>query len=224
MSKSIFLSEKQKNFLDYLIHFSKENRNMMPSIQVMSEDLGISVASLREQMELAKNLGLVTAQPKKGVEIMPYRFSPAVSKSLYYAVNLDYKNFLQYSEVRNHLEKSFFLESVHSLDFKDLKYIQCLIEQAFNKLGGNPIQIPHEEHRNYHLAYYSRQKNIFLTGILEAYWDIYELVGLSLYTDLDYLNSVWDFHSAILQNVMDGNLDKAHDLLVVHMDFIYKRV
>jgi DNA-binding FadR family transcriptional regulator len=223
MNNSIHLSDKQRAFLDYLIGFHKQNKGSIPSIQAISEDLGFSTATLREQMELAKNLGFISAQPRKGVELLPYKFRPAASKSLYYAVNLDYSFFFQYSEVRSHLEKAFFLESVRLLNQEDLYTIQKLVREAFEKLNGDPVRIPHEEHRGYHLAFYSKQQNIFLTGLLEAYWDVYEQMGLNLYADLNYLKNVWEYHKKILDLCMEGQHQEAYHLLGKHMEFIYER-
>ena len=223
MSNSINFSDKQKAFLDYLISFGKRNRKSIPPIQDISLELGMSPASLREQMELAKNFGFISTQPKKGVELLPYKFTPAASKSLYYAVNLDYDYFFQFSAIRSHLEKAYFLESVSLLSNDDLLAINNLVKSAFQKLNGNPVQIPHEEHRNYHLAFYVHQKNIFLTGILEAYWDVYEHMGLSLYSDLAYLKNVWTYHKKIAELCLEKNYQEAYQLLGKHMEFIYER-
>lgn len=223
MDNSIKISDKQKAFLDYLIQFNKQNHRNLPPIKEISKVLNMSTASLREQLEMAKNLGFISAHPRRGLEILPYRFSPAASKSLFYAVNLDYAYFFQYSEIRSHLEKAFFIESVALLTKSDFITIQNLIDKAFQKLNGNPIQIPHEEHRKYHLAFYSHQKNIFLMGMLEAYWDVYELMGLNLYNDLDYLKNVWTYHRKILEVTQSGDLKAAYGLLGTHMEFIYDR-
>jgi DNA-binding FadR family transcriptional regulator len=223
MNNSIHLTDKQRAFLDYLISFHKQNKGSIPSIQSISADLGFSTATLREQMELAKNMGFISAQPRKGVELLPYKFTPAASKSLYYAVNLDYSFFFQYSEVRSHLEKAFFLESVNLLSQEDLCAIQKLVDAAFEKLNGDPVRIPHEEHRDYHLAFYSKQENIFLTGLLEAYWDVYEQMGLNLYADLNYLKNIWEYHKKILDLSLEGRFKDAYHLLGKHMEFIYER-
>jgi len=223
MSNSINFSDKQKAFLDFLISFSKKKGQSIPPIQEISSELGMSPASLREQMELAKNLGFISTQPKKGVELLQYKFTPAASKSLYYAVNLDYDYFFQFSAIRSHLEKAFFLESVSLLSKVDLLAISNLVKSAFEKLNGSPVQIPHEEHRNYHLAFYAHQKNVFLTGILEAYWDVYEHMGLSLYSDLEYLKNVWTYHKKIAELCLEESYQEAYQLLGKHMEFIYER-
>lgn len=223
MNNKQVLSEKQEEFIDYLIQHSKQGKTRIPSISEISKDLGISSACLREQLELAKNLGLIKIQPRKGIEILPYQFSPAVIKSLYYAIKLDRKYFDQFSELRNHLEKSFFIEAVKLLDEDDISKLNSLVESARLKLEGDPIQIPHNEHRKYHIHIYSKLNNRFLNGMLEAYWDTYELVGLDVYTDLNYLELVWDYHQQIIDAIEKKEIEKAYDLLIDHIQLIYQR-
>ena len=194
MVKQTILSDKQRGLLDYLIEKAKNPQSEIPTIQKISSELGFSTACLREQMELAKNLGIISAQPRKGIEILPYKFKPAVEKSLYYAIKLDHTYFHQFSELRNHLEQAYFIESARLLNENSIKELKKCVDQAQAKLKGFPIQIPHQEHRNYHLSFFKPLKNVFLMGLLESYWDMYEQVGLDLYNNLEYLITVWDYH------------------------------
>jgi DNA-binding FadR family transcriptional regulator len=217
-------SNKQRGLLDYFIEKAKNPHSKIPSIQRISAELGLSTACLREQIELAKNLGLISAQPRKGIEILPYQFKPAVEKSLYCAVQLDNAYFYQFSEIRNHLENAFFIESSRLLTREDLNEIEGLINRAELKLKGKPIQIPHLEHRKFHLSIYKHADNVFLKGLLESFWDLYENAGLNLYNDLEYLKNVWDYHKKIADNINLKNYDRAYELLIAHMGLIDERV
>lgn len=223
MVKQTIFSDKQRGLLDYIIEKAKNPNAEIPTIQKISEDLGVSSASLREQMELAKNLGFISAQPRKGIEILPYEFKPAVIKSLYYAIRLDQSYFYQFSDMRNHLEKAYFLESIMLLTSIDLDKLRRLVDQALIKLNGVPVQIPHSEHREFHLAIYRPKNNNFVIGILESYWDIYEQVGLNLYNNLDYLKNVWEYHQKIVDKIKTQDFDDAYKLLVLHMELLDKR-
>jgi DNA-binding GntR family transcriptional regulator len=55
------------------------------------------------------------------------------------------------------------------LTLADQAELQALIQRAFEKLDGHPIQIPHSEHRQLHLTIYSRLNNPFVNGVLEAF-------------------------------------------------------
>jgi DNA-binding FadR family transcriptional regulator len=218
-----FLSEKQTNFIDYLLKFSFENKKNMPSIQQIGNDLGLSNPCVREQIELARNLGLISIQPRRGITILPYKFNPAVSKSLYFAIKSDIGFFNQFSNLRSQLEKAYFYNSIQLLEESDLSDLDEIINTALNKLSGHPIQIPHQEHRSFHLKIYDRLNNVFVKGLLESYWDIYELIGLDLFTDFAYLENVWNYHEKIIKAIKKEKFIEAFRLLDEHMDLIYER-
>ena len=223
MKNNNILSDKQSVFIEYLLSIAKGNKNNIPSIKHISQELGLSIPCVREQMELARNLGLIKVQPRKGISILPYDFSPAVVKSLYYAIKSDIDYFHQYSVLRNQLDKSFFIESAKMLDNSDIFAIISIVQRAINKLNSNQIQIPHQEHRSFHLRIYSKLENMFVKGLLKSYWDMYELVGLDLFIDLPYLEKVWDYHGRIIMMISSGEYKKAYQLLEEHINLIYKR-
>lgn len=130
-------------------------------------------------------------------------------KSLYYAIKSNKDYFNQYSDLRNNIEKSFFIESAKLLDKSDIFAIQSIVKRAISKLSGDQIQIPHQEHRAYHLKIYSKLENLFVKGLLKSYWDMYELVGLDLFTDLSYLERVWNYHSRIIIMIANRKFKKA---------------
>jgi len=223
MVKNPLLTHKQDELIQYLLDKSNHSSRDIPPINQISQDLGISAASLREQMELLKLIGAISAKPRKGLQLLDYQFAPAVTKSLYYAVKLNLEYFSQFSEIRNHLEKSFFIEAAVLLDSREIDQLRECVLAAKQKLDGEPPRIPHDEHRKFHLLIYEPLKNIFLNGILEAYWDTYETVGMHEYTDLYYLQKVWRFHERIIEQIHDHNLNDAFEILVKHMEMIYTR-
>ena len=86
------------------------------------------------------------------------------------------------------------------------------------------MQVPHEEHRGLHLLIYSHLGNPFVTGLLEAYWELYEAVGLNLYGgDIKYLREVWDYHGQMVDCISSGNYDEGRDALISHMDLLAQR-
>ena len=223
MKSHSFISQKQDQFLEYLISHHVNNDDSILSIRQISEDLEISAASVRELLELGKNFGLINARPRKGIEILPYNFYPAVVKSLYCGIKINKTLFQQFSDLRNQLEKAYFIRAAESLTIEDWKDLEELVYRAKRKLKSNPAQIPHTEHRKFHLLIYRHLENIFVTGCLEAFWDVYELIGMNLYEDLKYLNRVWKYHEEIAHQISKGNLDDAAKSLSDHMEMIYTR-
>jgi DNA-binding FadR family transcriptional regulator len=218
-SNSIQLSP----FLAYLARFEGIDNDHLPPLIEISRELGISIASLREQLEVARMMGLVEAKPKIGLRKLPFAFTPGVILPVSYAVTIDRRHFDRFSELRNHVESAYWFQAVALLTETDQVHLRKLIVEAREKLYGHPIQIPHPEHRELHLSIYRKLDNIFVTGMLEAYWDMYEAEGLSFYTDMDYLKKVWDYHELMVESICSGEFQKGYQAMVDHMDLISHR-
>jgi len=211
-------------FLRYLAA-SEEAENGLPTLNELSQELGVSVASLREQLEVARALGLVEVKPGRGgTRRRSFSFTPAIRQSLGYALALGDGHFQKYSELRNHVESAYWHEAVQKLTDKDKQELQALVTRAWDKLRRTPIQVPHEEHRNLHLLIYSRLENPFVTGILEAYWDAYEAMRLNMLTGgYEYLQEVWQYHQKMVEAIFNNDLTAGYEALITHTDLLYHR-
>ncbi len=210
-------------FFRYLASHT-EAENGLPSLNELSRELEISVPSLREQLEVARALGLVEVKPRTGTRRLIYSFTPAVRQSLGYALALNDDHFRKFAEMRNHLEAAYWHEAVARLTNEDKLELQTIITRAWEKIRGTPVQVPHEEHRRLHLAIFSRLDNPFVTGILEAYWEAYEGVGLNVFAGgYEYLQEVWRYHQQMVESICDGNFEIGHEALVKHTDLLYHR-
>lgn len=209
-------------FMRYMAD-EKEDGERLPSLTTLSQELGVSVASLREQLEVARALGLVEVRPRTGIRRLAYTFKPAVLKSLSYAAAIQPELFQAYSDLRNHIETAYWYQGVQSLTEEDHERLRSLVDQALTKLSGTPIQIPHTEHRELHLSIYRRLNNPFVTGILEAYWETYEAVGLNVYADISYLQTVWAYHRRMVEAICNGNASEGYRALVEHTGLLFQR-
>lgn len=213
-------------FMNYLASHARENQSRdtrVPPLADLSRELGISVARLREQLEVARAIGLVEVRPRTGIRRLPYTFLPAVRQSLTYALTLDWDHFLAYSDLRNHIEASYWDEAVQLLTPEDHEILHHLIEIAWEKLRGQPIQIPHSEHRRLHLCIFGRLENPFVLGLLEAYWEAYEAVRLDLFADYDYLQQVWKYHQRMVEAICSGDIIAGYEALVGHKELLFHR-
>jgi DNA-binding FadR family transcriptional regulator len=223
------LSSEFLNYLaDHHLNHAAANRasidpDRLPTLNEVSKELGVSVALLREQLEVAKAIGLVEVRPRTGMRRLAYSFLPSVRLSLSYAITLDWANFLAYSDLRNHIEAAYWDEAACKLTIQDQDRLNTLLQQAWDKLRGQPIQIPHLEHRQLHLTIYSRLENVFVQGLLEAYWEAYEAVGLSLFADYHYLEQVWGYHQQMVEAICQGNFKLGYQALIEHRDLLFHR-
>lgn len=213
-------------FLTYLSDRARADDDpcSLPSLSGLSEELDISISRLREQLEVAKALGLVEVRPRVGIRSLPYRFTPAVRQSLFYAIKQDHKFFEEFLDLRRHIEYAYLPQAVEALTDEDKEVLQELIHCAWEKLNGRPVRIPHEEHRKFHLTIFRRLENVFVTGLLEAYWDAYEAVGLDVYADMEYLEKVWQYHEKLVESIIAGEMDRSLRLLKDHFDLLIDRL
>ena len=206
-------------FLQYLASHEQAEQSL-PALTALSQELGVSVASLREQLEVARALGLVEVRPRTGIRRPPYSFSPAVRQSLQYALALDKNNFIAFADLRRHVETAYWHEAVQVLTPEDHNALKVLVARAWEKLRGAPIEIPHLEHRELHLTIYHRLNNPFVSGLLQAYWDAYETVGLNVFTDYHYLTEVWTYHQKMVDAICENEVEAGYTALTEHSDLI----
>ena len=217
------LSPEISEFMRYLAAHADADDGLS-SLKDLSVELGVSLATLREQLEVARALGLVEVRPRLGTRRREYTFTPAVRQSLQYALALNDSHFRKYSELRNHVEAAFWYEAVEKLTDTDKAELQALVARAWEKLRGLQIQVPHEEHRALHLTIYRRLENPFVTGILEAYWDAYETVGLNVFAGgYEYLQEVWRYHEKMVASICSGDYKAGYEALTAHTDLLYHR-
>lgn len=216
-------SNNYSEFLSYLAQETARGAGFLPSLNQLSEEHGVSVSSLREELQVARRMGFVEVKPRTGIRILPYTFTPAVLTSLKHAVNIDSRHFRQFSDLRNHIEASYWYQAVSHLQQEDIDELEAIIDLASKKLNSDPIQVPHDEHRHLHLTIFKRLDNHFVKGILEAYWDIYEAVGLSVYEDRKYLERVWLYHKQMVEAISNGDFLNGYQALVAHMDLLFQR-
>ncbi len=210
-------------FLIYLAEFKQSDRVNFPPLSELSKELGISVSSIREQLQVARSLGLVDVKPRTGIKLLPYSFSPAITQSLAYAVMIDRSLFESFSDLRNHIETSYWYSAVSCLNQEDIDYLRDLVSSAKKKLESKPIEIPHQEHRELHLTIFRQLENPFVIGVLEAYWQLYEAVGLDLYLDKIYLEKVWTYHQQMVEAIAAGDYSGGYQALFIHMGLIHNR-
>lgn len=211
------------DLLDYIAHEAREPGTRVPPINELSETLGISPAKLREQLEVARALEFVEVRPKSGIRTREVSYLPPLRLGVLSVLAQDPSRFEEIRSVRVSLEADYWHEAVSRLEPEDLDRLEQLVGRAWEKLRGAPVQIPHAEHKALHLTIFSRLPNTLVRALLEAYWEAYEAVGLSLYADYAYLNEVWTYHETMVRAIRHGDADAGLKALVRHTSLLRTR-
>jgi DNA-binding FadR family transcriptional regulator len=204
------------DLLAYMVAHKYQPGDQLPTLTELSAELGISVNKLREQLEVARILGLVDVRPRAGIRVKAYSFLPAVRLSLLYALAMDRGNFRAFGDLRISIEVGFWRDAVARLQPSDHDQLRALISQAWEQLNDTPVRIPHREHRAFHLTIFSRLDNPFATAMLEAFWEAYEAIEYHVYADYQYLREVWTYHERIVDAICAGDVEESLAVFIEH--------
>lgn len=212
---------KQSNLslLSYLANSAKEGKSI-PSIAQLSNDLGLSTSSLREQLEVARQLEFVEVKTRTGIQTSTFSAAPAICLAYRYGLEVEPDMIWDILSVRQHLELSYWQEAVVHLTKKDVGYLNEIIESAFRKINNQPVVIPIEEHKEFHLSIYRSLNNSFLNSMLEAYWQIYQETDVRVYSDKTYLESIWAYHRKVQQAIASKEYDLGYQALMTHFEIV----
>ena len=213
-------SFSNSTLLNYLVEQNIKSGESLPTLTELAEELGSSVGRLREELAVARSLGLVSSKPRVGMKREQYTFASAIQTSINFGLATGETTFEQLSKMRRGIETSNWHEAVAALLPEDFAYLRTLIESAWKKLNSQAIDIPHTEHRELHLTIFKRLDNPFVLGLLTAYWDVYQANQFSRYESYGYWQEVWDYHEKIVEALEAGKSEDGLRLLIDHFNLL----
>lgn len=210
-------------FLQYLATHHVSSGAHLPALTEIGCEMGVSVGKLREQLAVARSMGVVSVRPRLGIQREPYDFSEAIRPSLFFGLATGEAQFAQFSQLRRAIEAAFWEEAVVRLTQEDKQQLRDLVAQAWEKLRGDPIHVPNGEHRQLHMGIFSRLDNPFVQGLLTAYWDAYEASELTHFVRYQYWVEVWTYHDRIVEAIYCGDYATGRHLLIEHFSLLPER-
>ena len=215
--------------LQYIVHEGRRSEHngkrwKLPPMDELSRTLGVSRGKLREQLITAQAWGAVEMRPGDGTYVRPLDFYTPIRGPVLYGVALDTRNFDRYYQLRIRLEVAFWTDATRKLTAEDKDELQRIVQRAERRLRGTPVEIPHREHRALHLLIFARLDNEFVLGLLRAYWDAYEAVGLHRYFEYGYYEEVWSSHRAMVDAIRAGQYGEGREILIQHFGLLHDRL
>ncbi len=108
------LTRLDSQFLRYLIDNDIRPGQRLPALNDISQEMGISVGKLREQMEVARKMGLVSARPRLGIQREPFDFSQILLMVCFFGLATGEADFEQFSQLRQVVETGFWDQAVQT--------------------------------------------------------------------------------------------------------------
>jgi GntR family transcriptional repressor for pyruvate dehydrogenase complex len=196
----------------------------LPPLDQLAKQLGVSRGKLREDLIAAQAYGVIEMRPGDGTYVCPFDFYAAVRPLILYSIACDKSYFDRFYRLRARMEVAFWEEAVCGLERGDVDQLARIVDRAEERLRGKPIEIPHREHRDFHILIYSQLNNPFAQGLLKAYWDAYEAVGLHRYFELSYYQRMWSSHRAMVEAISAGDNDAGKTILMQHFTLLEDRL
>ncbi len=214
------LEKLEPNLLLYLANSQAQPGDILPTLNQLSAELGVSLGKLREQLAIARQMGLVSVKPKVGIRRERFDFSSTVLPAALFSIAAHEATFSHFSHLRQSLETAMWSEAVQALTPQDKTNLKQILHQAKTKLHGEPAHIPNDEHRAFHLTIFRRLQNPYIQGIFAAYWDVYEASELTRLADYQYWLDVWRCHEQIAQAIFDQKFDQGLTTLIDHFKLL----
>jgi DNA-binding FadR family transcriptional regulator len=214
------LERLDSDFLRYMIESETAVGERLPALTDISAELGISVGKLREQLEVARSMGVVSVRPRLGIQREPFDFSSTLLNGVLFSLATEEGHFEQISSLRQVVETGFWDEAVVRLTTEDKLALQALVTKAWAKLRGEPIHVPNLEHRALHLGIFKRLDNPYVQGILKTYWEAYEAIELTRFVRYSYWVDVWNYHEKIVAALCRNEFELGRSLLVEHFSLL----
>ena len=213
------MKELKVELLNYLAEARCRNA-AIPTIPELSEALGVSTAIVREQLEVARRMGIVEIKPGVGIQGRDFNLTQSLVMAMRYGVAVQPQLFEEYADVRRHLEMGYWYEAVTQLTQADTADLLDQVAQAFQKINQKPVLVPSEEHRIFHLTIFRHLKNPIVSSLLETYWDLYRDSSWIYSMDQGYLQEVWRQHEKIAKALEAREFEVGYNLMVAHMDLV----
>lgn len=212
----------KSSLLDYLAEAHRAQAPI-PSIAELSHVLGISVASVREQLEVARTLGFVDVKTKVGIQKREFSFDQLLETGLRYGSKIQPGLADAFRDLRKHIEISYWYEAVPLLTSQNRDALQRIVSRALERISKKPPQIPGKEHQEFHMTIFSHLENPVAKSVLETFWKFNEEAERNLQADRFYLENVWNYHQRITDAIAARDYDLGYRWLVEHMDLVKQR-
>jgi DNA-binding FadR family transcriptional regulator len=216
------------SILQYIVDEELASHNgqpvKLPPMEELAESLAISSGKLREELVAVQAYGVVDMRPGDGTYVCPFDFYTAIRTLVLYGTACDWKHFDHFYKLRVQLEVGFWEEAVSKLTEDDKQKLQRTLAHAERKLKASRAEIPHKEHRDLHLLVFRRLENEFVQGLLKAYWDTYEAVGMHRYFDYSYYERIWADHRNMVEAIAAGKSEEGKRILTDHFKLLENRL
>lgn len=154
----------------YILQNNMQPGDLLPSEQTMADMLDVSRNVLREAIKAMEIMGLVSAQPGRGTELLEFNLDFVFQNVIFASLGEEDKTVSEMLDIRKKLEIGYLRKAYETLEEEDVKRVRLAYERI--KASWKMHQFYHADDREFHLALFANVENSTLISIMEAIWDV----------------------------------------------------
>jgi DNA-binding FadR family transcriptional regulator len=184
----------------------------IPSEQVLAQELNVGRPALREGLRALETLGIVRGRQGARRVLHSFDLAPLV-RHLTTSLAPTPESVHELLEVRRVLEVSFFPHVMSLFTREDIARLRFLADKMTEKAARGEVFL--KEDADFHAALFARIHNRVLTGLLEAFWELFEETSSETTTGSD-LPATARSHAQIVDAIESGDAALAAHQLNSH--------
>lgn len=193
----------------------------LPSEFELAAQFGVGRSTIREALRALEALGFVEARRGSGRVLRPFDFA-ALRSWLPYMFHVDNENLLDLLRVRQILEVRFLAIGANRLGRGTLNRLHDIGEAMVAKASAGQSFV--DEDYRFHELLHEELGNVFLTLIIDLFWDAFETIADPTTVVADRLVETAHQHVLIADALLAGDTAKAQYYLDAHFYDVAERL
>ena len=156
----------------YIVENGLKPGDLLPTEQALSAELGVSRNVLREAIKSMELMGMVSASPGRGTEILPFNLDFVMQNVLFFQVSDHDQQVREMFGIRRMLELSYMRQAFHAITQEEIAQLrQCVTRlRADYEQSGQFARADHD----FHMTLFRPLGNSVLRSLMEAIWAVDE--------------------------------------------------
>jgi DNA-binding FadR family transcriptional regulator len=211
----------QEHIKRYIIDHQLTHGAAMPTELELARELGVSRNAIREAMKVLQTLGIVETRHGYGTFVGPFTLNALVEGLTFRILSnnrQDLHMVREILEVRQIIETSLVSRLSGKMTPSSLSELDALVTGM--EVRARKGEISPEEDRAFHNVLYSTLGNSLVLQLLQAFWDVFNVVRSTLPGTPSDPTVTAIAHRRILDAVLSGDSIAASQAMIAHFEGI----
>ncbi len=201
-----------KELRNYILESNLKPGDVLPSEQVLCEKYGVSRNILREALKGLALMGVIHGKPGIGNVIQPFSCEDLITNAIFCAARGNDEIIPQLLNVRKKLELAYMREAYQTLEEDDVRKVRAILTHIKTKWDAGEYY--HADDKEFHMALFSRVRNIALRDLMTCIWSIDE--SFQVERKMLYMGKTIQKHENIVRALEERNQEAFEAAMLAH--------